>query len=105
MDKITLADAIETVRGSGDTYAKLCVRGGFDAGLYKPTKSDPQSPHKRDEIYIVAGGTGTFFCDGERAPFEPGDLLFVPRGIEHRFEDFTDDFSTWVIFFGAASEG
>ena len=29
-------------------------------------------------------------------------LIFVPAGIEHRFENFTDDFSTWVIFYGPA---
>ena len=31
-----------------------------------------------------------------------GQVLFVPAGIEHRFEDFSDDFSTWVIFYGPA---
>lgn len=33
-------------------------------------------------------------------PFQQGDLLFVAAGIPHRFEEFTDDFRTWVIFFG-----
>jgi mannose-6-phosphate isomerase-like protein (cupin superfamily) len=28
------------------------------------------------------------------------DVLFVPAGVEHRFENFTDDFTTWVIFYG-----
>jgi hypothetical protein len=27
-------------------------------------------------------------------------VLFVPAGHEHRFEDFTPDFATWVIFYG-----
>ena len=27
-------------------------------------------------------------------------LLFVKAGHEHRFENFTDDFATWVIFYG-----
>jgi len=105
MDKITLADAVKALREGGDTYAKLFARNDFDAGFYKPAKTDPQGPHKRDEVYIVESGTGMFFCNGERTPFQPGDFLFVPRGVEHRFEDFTDDFSTWVVFFGAASEG
>ena len=28
------------------------------------------------------------------------DVLFVPAGIVHRFEQFTDDFKVWVIFYG-----
>ena len=32
--------------------------------------------------------------------FKENDVLFVPAGIEHRFENFTDDFATWVIFYG-----
>jgi mannose-6-phosphate isomerase-like protein (cupin superfamily) len=35
-----------------------------------------------------------------RFRFGPGDVLFVPAGVEHRFEDFSDDFVTWVVFYG-----
>jgi mannose-6-phosphate isomerase-like protein (cupin superfamily) len=41
-----------------------------------------------------------FYNDGERTPFDVGDVLFVRAGNEHRFENFTDDFATWVIFYG-----
>jgi hypothetical protein len=27
-------------------------------------------------------------------------MLFVPAGVEHRFEDFSDDFAVWVVFWG-----
>lgn len=30
----------------------------------------------------------------------PGSLLFVPALRPHRFTPFTDDFSTWVVFYG-----
>jgi len=33
-------------------------------------------------------------------PFTAGDFLFVSAGVEHRFEEFSKDFKTWVIFFG-----
>ena len=35
-----------------------------------------------------------------RRPFDTGDAIFVPAGAVHRFEDFTDDFGTWVIMYG-----
>lgn len=49
---------------------------------------------------MVARGSGTFVNGGHRHPFSSGDVLFVPAGVEHRFEDFTDDYGTWVIFYG-----
>ena len=67
---------------------------------YAPRGMDQQTPHTRDELYVVASGSGWFARGDERVPFEPGDALFVAAGVEHRFEDFTDDFGTWVMFYG-----
>jgi mannose-6-phosphate isomerase-like protein (cupin superfamily) len=48
----------------------------------------------------VVAGHGRFFCAGETRDFAPGELLFVPAGMEHRFLDFSDDFAAWVLFYG-----
>ena len=53
-----------------------------------------------DEVYVVIAGRGKFLCDGETREFAPGELLFVPAGVVHRFLDFSDDFAAWVIFYG-----
>lgn len=74
--------------------------GSMRVGLYAPVGSDGQSPHSQDEIYIIASGSGTFAKGEARIAFAPGDVLFVEAGVPHRFEDFTDDFSTWVVFWG-----
>jgi len=68
--------------------------------LYAPRGTDPQSPHDRDEVYLVIEGRGDFICGGTRYVFGPGDVLFVPAGVVHRFEHFGDDFQVWVIFVG-----
>jgi len=47
-----------------------------------------------------ATSRGEFINGSTRHPFGPGDFLFVPAGIEHRFVDFTDDLVVWVIFYG-----
>ena len=43
---------------------------------------------------------GVVVTEGERVRFEPGAVLFAAAGVEHRFENFTDDFATWVLFYG-----
>jgi mannose-6-phosphate isomerase-like protein (cupin superfamily) len=49
-------------------------------GFYAPVGSDPQSPHERDEIYIVHSGTSEFVLNGERLELAAGDAVFVPAG-------------------------
>jgi mannose-6-phosphate isomerase-like protein (cupin superfamily) len=68
--------------------------------IYAPRRHDPQQPHTRDEVYVVIAGTGIFVDGDVRRPFAVGDFLFVPAGCVHRFEQFSDDFATWVFFYG-----
>jgi len=74
--------------------------GSLSLRLYAPRGTDPQTPHEQDEVYVVARGSGWFVVGDSRVPFGPLDSLFVPAGVVHRFEDFTDDFATWVVFYG-----
>ena len=83
----------------GKQFVTLLEHDKMYVEVYQPKKIDLQKPHDQHEIYVVISGTGVFFNNGERNPFRPGDLIFVPAGVEHRFEDFTDDFATWVIFY------
>ena len=99
--RCTLDDGLERLpTPEGKRSVGLYRHGTLEAKLYAPRGTDPQKPHDRDEVYVVATGSGVYFCDGHRAPFGPGDFLFVPAGVEHRFEDFTDDFAVWVLFYG-----
>jgi mannose-6-phosphate isomerase-like protein (cupin superfamily) len=74
--------------------------GTMSVELFAPQGRDTQQPHARDELYIVLRGTGTFSRRGEVRLVSAGDVIFVPAGAEHRFETFSDDFATWVIFWG-----
>lgn len=99
MQRIKAEDAMALADNSS-RYARLLDHAQGDIGFYRPVGTDPQKPHQRDEAYIVHSGTGTFVCAGERCAFAPGDVLYVPAGAEHRFEEFSADFTTWVVFFG-----
>lgn len=75
-------------------YGKMTVE------YFAPQAVDTQTPHKQDEIYVIIKGHGTFYRNGERATCKKGDIIFVPAGMEHYFDNFSDDFATWVIFYG-----
>jgi len=99
--QITLSDARRAVpTKDGKASALLFTHGSVDLKIYAPKGVDPQTPHTRDELYLVASGTGYFVCEGRRMRFSSGDALFAAAGEVHRFEDFTDDFLVWVIFYG-----
>jgi mannose-6-phosphate isomerase-like protein (cupin superfamily) len=99
--RLTLADAFARLPGSaGERYVELFLHGTMSIELYAPRGNDPQTPHTKDEVYVVAQGSGQFRNGDARHPFGPGDVLFVPAGVNHRFEDFTDDLAVWVIFYG-----
>ncbi len=83
-----------------EQYAIVFEHGTLEVGMYAPRGSDPQTPHTRDEVYVVVRGRGTFVHGESRRTFGPGDLLFVPAGATHRFEEFSDDLAVWVLFYG-----
>ena len=85
---------------AGKRFVTMFEHGSLALEMYAPRGSDPQTPHTRDEAYVVVAGNGTFVRAESRQAFGPGDFLFVPAGVVHRFEDFTDDLLVWVIFYG-----
>lgn len=97
---LTPTDALDKLRDAEHVFLNLFEHGTLSVEIYQPDKIDHQQPHERDEVYVVISGSGTFLNGEKRRRFGPGDLLFVPAGVVHRFEDFTDDFCTWVIFYG-----
>lgn len=100
MTKLTMADALARLGSANSDYTRLVEGQAYDINFYRPAVVDPQTPHLRDELYVIAAGSGSFICDGETQAFGPGDLFFVAAGVEHRFVNFSQDFATWVIFFG-----
>lgn len=83
---------------TGERFVELFREGQVSIEIYAPRGIDPQEPHDQDEIYVVVAGTGSFLAGDSRQPFGPGDALFVPAGMSHRFENFSDDLVVWVIF-------
>jgi mannose-6-phosphate isomerase-like protein (cupin superfamily) len=98
---LTVAEGLARLPApKGERFAELFRHGTLSVELYAPRGTDPQSPHTRDEVYVVAAGRGWFRNGSARQPFGPGDVLFVPAAVVHRFEEFGDDLVVWVFFYG-----
>ena len=76
------------------------AHGSMVVELFRPVGEDTQQPHRQDELYFIRRGSSTFLRDGERVEVAEGDVLFVPAGMDHRFENMSEDFDTWVVFWG-----
>ena len=90
---------------SDERYSEVFRYEHLSAGVYAPHESDDQDTHDEDEFYVVINGSGFVAIEDEHQPFGPGDLIFVPAGAHHQFQDFTPDFAVWAIFAGAVIGG
>jgi quercetin dioxygenase-like cupin family protein len=60
--------------------------------------TDPQEPHTEDELYVCTAGRATLWTPGGSSPVNPGTVVFVPAGEEHRFVDVEEDLTVLVVF-------
>jgi len=98
--RLTISNALQELSNHSEPFKTLFEHGSLQVEIYKPEQVDYQTPHLRDELYVIASGSGEFINGDEKHLFETGEVLFVPAGVEHRFINFTEDFSTWVFFYG-----
>jgi mannose-6-phosphate isomerase-like protein (cupin superfamily) len=84
----------------GAPFVTMMAGGSMSVEVFAPRGRDRQLPHAQDELYFVHRGTAGLVIGGQRFDCAPGDAFFVAAGVEHHFEDFSDDFVTWVVFYG-----
>lgn len=111
MNPPTSPEPFDTAIFPADQIARAHVKGG---GLYReflrvPTLSgglyvlpaggtDPQSPHTEDEVYVVMAGRGRFRAAESDRAVGPGDVIYVRRGVEHRFHGIEEELRVLVFF-------
>lgn len=85
---------------AGEPFFTTISHGTMRLMAFAPRGVDLQGAHTQDELYLVSRGSSGFVRGSECVSIETGDAVFVPAGMEHRFEDMSDDFEAWVIFWG-----
>src|SRR5712692_10517484 len=99
--RVTVGEVEGKLLGPGGERSAVAFQHGtLTVKVYAPSGVDNQQPQPRDELYVVARGKGLFVHGDRRDPFGPNDMLFAPAGLAHRFEDFTEDLTVWVMFYG-----
>lgn len=98
---VPLQKAIEQLKNESDKKSVLLMsHGTMTLKYFAPKVIDTQTPHSQDELYIISSGSAEYTIEEKRVYCTKGDALFAPAGVPHRFENFTEDFATWVIFYG-----
>ena len=96
---VSLAAALALTRTPGRS-AEVFVDRDLEVRFAARPTNGPQVPHQRDELYFVAAGTGRYQVEDTVTEVGPGDVLFCAAHVAHGFEDISDDFSVWVLFYG-----
>ena len=109
--KITLQEALGRLPAAptaqypeGAPSVTLFAHGSLLLKVFTPSTNrdgvDRQLPHDQDELYLVQRGSATMVIGAQSFPAALGDAFFVPAGAQHRFDDVSKDFVTWVVFYG-----
>ncbi len=83
----------------GVWFTNAFTKGDFELEFFAPHGRDFQTPHEKDEFYIIVSGTAELLKETETIHCAVGEAIFVEAGEAHHFENMSDDFATWVIFF------
>jgi mannose-6-phosphate isomerase-like protein (cupin superfamily) len=105
--KVSIAQALKRLPAEatakypqGAPFVTMMAGGTMSLEVYAPKGEDIQEPHTQDELYFIQGGHGELVINGQRFDCALGDAFFVAAGVAHRFENFSSDFVTWVVFYG-----
>jgi quercetin dioxygenase-like cupin family protein len=100
MDAFTLAEALARRQATGGPWVELLSVPDLSVGLYvlAAGADDPQQPHTEDEVYVILAGRGRFTALAQTRDCGPGDVIFVPARVPHRFHDIAEELRIVVVF-------
>jgi quercetin dioxygenase-like cupin family protein len=90
----------------GKLYLEFLRVPAMSAGVYVLPKggTDPQKPHREDEMYYVVRGRARMRVGSEDAEVRAGSVIFVEAEAEHRFYDIQEELEVLVFFAPAERE-
>jgi mannose-6-phosphate isomerase-like protein (cupin superfamily) len=100
MHAFTLSEAIARREAGGRPWVELLSVPDLSFGLYvlAAGATDEQQPHTEDEVYVVLAGQSRFTAGDVTRDCRPGDVIFVPALVPHRFHDIAEELRVVVVF-------
>jgi len=100
-----ISDVEKRRQQSTKRYLEFLRVPAMSAGVYvlPVGGTDPQSPHKEDEMYYVVRGRARMRAGSEDQAVSEGSVIFVAAEVEHRFYDITEELVVLVFFAPAES--
>jgi len=91
---------------AGKLYLEFLRIPALSAGVYvlPAGGTDPQEPHKEDEVYFVVRGSARMRVGSEEQPVQAGSVIFVAAQVEHRFFNIREELEVLVFFAPAESQ-
>ncbi len=88
---------------AGKLYQEFLRVPALSAGVYvlPAGGTDPQKPHKEDEVYYVVRGHAKIRVGSEEKVVKSGSVIFVAARVDHRFFDISEELEV-LVFFGPA---
>lgn len=85
---------------AGKAYLEFLRVPAMSAGVYTlpAGATDPQKPHKEDEMYYVVRGRARMRVGAEDRSVRQGSVIFVAAEVEHRFYDIAEELVVLVFF-------
>jgi mannose-6-phosphate isomerase-like protein (cupin superfamily) len=80
-------EIVETIDRSQQQFHRVYERPGLVVGVLRirPGGVDTQGAHEEDEVYFIVGGRGLLRLGDADHAVAPGSVVFVPKGMPHRF--------------------
>jgi mannose-6-phosphate isomerase-like protein (cupin superfamily) len=90
---------------AGPSYLEFLRLSAMSAGVYvlAAGSTDPQTPHKEDEMYYVVRGRARMRVGTEDQAISAGSVIFVGANVEHRFHEIAEGLVVLVFFAPAES--
>lgn len=95
-----MPELLERQASSGQRFVEFLRVPSMSAEIYALSAGgvDLQKPHSEDELYVVVRGRAMFQAGGEERAVQPGNVLYVHAGVEHRFHSIKEDLALLVLF-------